>query len=268
MQQQTTQQSQQQRIKIAVNGVAGRMGKAIARAIDDYSDMIIAHAYDSPESSEIAERVCDVGNSKSSTVIAPSTTIKEGNFDVLIDFSTPSSVMNAVQCCLEVGQPLVIGVTGFDDKQKEQLQISAKEIPILISPNMSIGVNLCFKLLEHISRSSWGRKAKINIIETHHKAKKDKPSGTALRMGEIIAKQKGIDLSDLAIESYREGEIMGEHRVFFNSNRERIEIRHEALDRSSFAKGALYAARWLVQTQQKAARIYTMYDVIDDLSIE
>ena len=127
---------------------------------------------------------------------------------------------------------------------------------------MSIGVNLCFDLLARITQTDWGKNAQVEIIETHHRNKKDKPSGTALRMAEIIAEEKGVDLSDITMESYREGEIMGEHKVFFSTNNELIELRHEAMDRSPFANGAVHAAWWIVNTRPKLGRIYTMNDVI------
>ena len=238
------------------------MGKSIAKAMEDYSDMTITHAYDNPDSSAINKKLCEIAYTQLQTVIKPSNIISKGDFDVLIDFSITSAVINAVQSCVETKRPIVIGVTGFDTDQKEKLQTSAKKIPLFMAPNMSMGVNLCYKLLEYITRTSWGKDAQVEIVETHHKEKKDKPSGTALKMGEILAEQRGVDLSDIPIQSYREGKIMGEHRVFFVAEKERVEIRHEAKDRSPFANGAINAARWLVQSKQKAGRIYTMQDII------
>lgn len=251
-----------QHINIAINGAAGRMGRVIARVIEGIETITVAHAYDRPDSSDITKRLCEVTRSQSQIVIEPSNMMSEGQFDVLIDFSTPTSVIDAAQCCRLVKRPMVIGVTGFNDSQKEKLQELAKEIPMLIAPNMSVGVNLCFKLLEQITRTSWGKGAQIDIIETHHENKKDRPSGTALKMGEIIAKEKGGDLDDIPIESYREGEVMGEHRVFFSTAKERIELRHEALDRTPFANGAVYAAQWIVGTRQRPGKVYTMDDAI------
>ncbi len=253
---------EKKQIKVAINGAAGRMGRAISEVIDGRKDMIISHAYDRPGSKAIAKHLCDISGSQSQVIVEASDTIRKGRFDVLIDFSMPSSVIDAVQHCLQVKQPMVIGVTGFSDTQKEKLQAFAEEIPVLMSPNMSIGVNLCFALLARITQTAWGKNAQVEIIETHHRNKKDKPSGTALRMGEIIAEKKGVDLSDIAMESYREGEIMGEHKVFFSTNNERIELRHEAMDRSPFANGAVHAAGWVVNTRPKPGRIYTMNDVI------
>ena len=253
----------EKQIKIAINGAAGRMGKAIARETEGYSGTIIVRAYDRPDSPDIAKRLCDIGNSKSSVTIEPSDTINQGDFDVLIDFSMPSPVMDAARHCIQIKRPMVIGVTGFGNKQKEKLQTLAEEIPILMSPNMSIGVNLCFRLLAQLSQTPWGKEAHAEIIETHHKSKKDKPSGTALRMGEIIAEEKGVDLSDIPIQSHRESDVTGEHRTFFSLNSERVELRHEAMNRSPFANGAIEAARWLVKSEAKPGRIYTMNDVIE-----
>ena len=253
----------EEQIKIAINGAAGRMGKAIVRTMEDYPDLSLVHAYDSPDSPDVAKRLCDISLNQSPVVIESSAKINQGDFDVLIDFSTPSSVMDAAQYCVQIKRSMVVGVTGFSDDQKEKLQMFAKEIPILMSPNMSVGINLCFWLLEQISRTSLGKNARVEIVETHHKNKKDKPSGTALKMGEIIAKEKGVDLKDILIESYRESDVTGEHRVFFSSGRERIEIRHEAIDRSPFANGAIHAAQWLAQTRPAPGKIYTMRDVVE-----
>ena len=256
---------EEEQIKIAINGAAGRMGRVIARVIEEErTDFIITHAYEHANSSAIAKRLCEIARSQSQVSVEPSNTISEGHFDVLIDFSMPSAVLDAAQCCLQAKRPMVIGVTGFNEEQKEKLQTFAKEIPILASPNMSIGVNLCFQLLEQITRTSWAKNANVSIIETHHESKKDKPSGTAIKMGEVIAKEKGVDLGDIPIEAYREGEVMGEHRAFFSTDHERIEVRHEAKDRFPFANGALDAARWLVGTRQKPGKIYTMDDLIEN----
>ncbi len=253
---------EKKQIKVAINGAAGRMGRAISEVMDGREDMIITHAYDRPDSTDITKQLCEISSSQSLVVVEPSNMIGKGCFDVLIDFSTPTPVINAMQHCLKSERPMVIGVTGFNDTQKEELQTSARKIPILISPNMSIGVNLCFDLLARVAQTDWGKNAQVEIAETHHQNKKDKPSGTALRMGEVIAEKKDVDLSDIPMKSYREGEIMGEHKVLFSTNNECIELRHEAMDRSPFANGAVHAAWWIVNTRPKPGRIYTMGDVI------
>ncbi|MBC6413640.1 MAG: 4-hydroxy-tetrahydrodipicolinate reductase [Chromatiales bacterium] len=253
---------EQQPIRIAINGVAGLMGRTIAREMANHAGMTVTHAYDNPTSPAIKKPLCEISKTDIQTIIEPSDTMAAGDFDVLIDFSVTSSVIDAAQSCVDTKRPIVIGVTGFDFEQKEKLQTFAKNIPMLMSPNMSMGANLCYKLLEYVARTAWAKAAQVDIIETHHKEKKDKPSGTALRMRDIIAKHSGAHSDDIPIESYREGLITGEHRVFFSLNRERVEIRHEAMDRSVFANGAIQAARWLVETRQKAGRVYTMQDVI------
>ena len=253
---------EKKQIKVAINGAAGRMGRMISEVIDRRKDMVISHAYDCPDSKDTAKRLCNISSSQSQVIVEPSNRISEGRFDVLVDFSVPASVIDAARHCLQAKRPMVVGVTGFSDIQKEKLQTFAREIPILISPNMSIGVNLCFDLLARVTQTAWGKNAQVEIIETHHQNKKDKPSGTALRMGEIIAEKKDADLSDVLIKSYRQGEIMGEHKVLFSTNNETIELRHEAMDRSPFANGAVHAAWWIVSTQPKPGIIYTMNDVI------
>jgi len=264
------------KINVALNGAGGRMGRAIAEVLDADSAMNITHAYERAGSPHIAKRLSDIADTRSAIAIAASDTMYEGSFDVLIDFSTPDSVMAAAQHCRVSRCPMVIGVTGFSDTQQETLAACAKEIPLLLSPNMSLGVNICFLLLEQIMRTEWGVNAEVDIIETHHKHKKDKPSGTALRMGEIVADEKGHNLKDCAIYdeaarqsaadirfvSHREGERTGEHRVIFNAGKELIELRHEAHDRTPFASGAVYAAQWIVFSRPQPGRIYTMDDAI------
>ena len=253
---------EKKQIKVAINGAAGRMGRIISEVIDRRKDIIITHVYDRPDSNDITKQLSEISSSQSQVILEPSSMISEGRFDVLIDFSTPISVIDAVQHCLQAERPIIIGVTGFNDTQKEELQTSARKIPLLMSPNMSIGVNLCFALLARVAQTAWGKNAQVEIVETHHQNKKDKPSGTALRMGEIIAEKKDVDLSNISMKSYREGEIMGEHKVLFSTNNECIELRHEAMDRSPFANGAVHAAWWIVSTQPRPGRIYTMDDVI------
>jgi 4-hydroxy-tetrahydrodipicolinate reductase len=170
---------------------------------------------------------------------------------------------------------MVIGTTGFDDRQKKALRAAGRAIGIVLSPNMSIGVNLCFKLAE-LSARTLGNDTDIEIIEAHHRMKKDAPSGTAVQFGEIIATTLGRNLKDCAVygrqgitgernrktigfESIRAGDIIGDHTVLFASDGERVEITHKASSRNAFASGAVLAARWLMK-QDKG--IYDMQDVL------
>jgi 4-hydroxy-tetrahydrodipicolinate reductase len=197
------------------------------------------------------------------------------NLDVVIDFTRPDATMEHLAICREYGKRIVIGTTGFTSEQRATIEHSARDIPIVLAPNMSVGVNLCFKLLE-IAAKVIGEQADIEIIEAHHRHKVDAPSGTALRMGEVVAAALGRDLNECAVygrEGYtgererksigfsviRAGDIVGEHTVMFADEGERVEITHKASSRMTFAKGAMRAANWLMD---KAPGIYDMQDVL------
>ncbi|MEQ1583404.1 MAG: 4-hydroxy-tetrahydrodipicolinate reductase, partial [Candidatus Nitrotoga sp.] len=195
--------------------------------------------------------------------------------DVLIDFTRPEGTMHHLGICIKLGVTMVIGTTGFSAQQKAQLGAAAQDIGIVFAPNMSVGVNLTFKLLEMASKVlSHGYD--IEIIEAHHRHKVDAPSGTALGMGEVIAKTLGRDLAKCAVygregvtgerdpstigfATVRGGDIVGDHTVLFAGIGERIEITHKASSRATFALGALRAARFL---QGNAAGMYDMQDVL------
>lgn len=178
--------------------------------------------------------------------------------DVFIDFSTPKASLRHLDLCCQHRLPLVLGVTGFSDAEKAILQKAASIIPIVFSPNMSIGVNVSFKLLEFVATllkplKEMGIDVDVAIQETHHKHKKDAPSGTALRMGQILA------ATDYA--SSRIGEVLGDHTVILALQGERIEINHRCDQRIIFAKGALTAAKWLASIKPKPG-LYDMQDVL------
>jgi 4-hydroxy-tetrahydrodipicolinate reductase len=195
--------------------------------------------------------------------------------DVIIDFTRPESTLNALTICRKHGKRLVIGTTGFTPMQRSEIEQGAHDIPIMLAPNMSVGVNLCLKLLE-ITAKVIGEDSDIEIIEAHHRHKIDAPSGTALRMGEVIAKTLGKDLQESAVYArhghtgaripksigfsvIRAGDIIGEHTVLFAEEGERIEITHKASSRATFAKGAMRAAHWLMN---QPAGLYDMQDAL------
>lgn len=197
------------------------------------------------------------------------------DFDVLIDFTVPEATLAHVAVCSKHGKSMVIGTTGFSDGQKTEIKQAARKIPIVLAPNMSVGVNLCFKLIE-LAAQVLGDTADIEIIEAHHRHKIDAPSGTALRMGEVIAKTLGRDLAKDAVfgregrtgardpkqigfATVRAGDIVGEHTVMFADVGERVEIVHKASSRMTFAKGAVRAAQWLAK---EPAGMYDMQDVL------
>jgi len=196
-------------------------------------------------------------------------------FDVLIDFTRPDASMAFIETCRQAGKKLVIGTTGYTDAQKAQISEAAKDVAIVMAPNMSVGVNLSLKLLE-MTAKVMGDYTDIEVIEAHHRHKVDAPSGTALRMGEVIADALGRDLKDCAIygregntgerdrktigfSTIRAGDIVGEHTVMFADDGERVEITHKATSRMTFANGAVRAAVWLAD---KDSGLYDMQDVL------
>jgi 4-hydroxy-tetrahydrodipicolinate reductase len=198
------------------------------------------------------------------------------NFEVLIDFSRPEASLNALAVCKDAGKAMVIGTTGFTDSELELIGQASKEIPIVFAPNMSVGVNLTLKILE-TSAKVIGPDSSIEIIEAHHRYKVDSPSGTALKMGEVIANALGRDLSECAVygregieeprdmntigfSSIRGGDVVGEHTVAFFMDGERVEITHKASSRMIYANGAVRAANWL---SDKSSGLYSMQDVLE-----
>jgi 4-hydroxy-tetrahydrodipicolinate reductase len=261
-------------IKVAITGAGGRMGRALIEACTQADGMTLAAALDRPGSSSLgldAGELAGVG--RLGVAVQPS---PDGQpFDVMIDFTRPEATREFVSHCRQHGRRLVIGTTGFDEAGLKAIREAAKTIPIVFAPNMSVGVNLCFKLLETAARVL-GDSTDIEIHEAHHRHKVDAPSGTALRMGEVIARTLGRDLKTDGIYSrhgttgerprgaigfsvVRAGDIVGDHTVLFAGGGERVEIRHHAESRKTFATGALRAARWL--TKQPPG-LYDMQDVL------
>jgi len=198
------------------------------------------------------------------------------DFDVLIDFTHPNVTLQNLALCRKARKAMVIGTTGFTAEQKLTLLEASKEIPIVFAANFSVGVNLCLKLLDTAARVL-GDEVDIEIIEAHHRHKVDAPSGTALRMGEVVAQALGRDLEEVAVygregqtgardrqtigfATVRAGDVVGDHTVLFASEGERVEITHKASSRMTFAKGAVRAALWL---KDKQPALYDMQDVLE-----
>lgn len=263
-------------LKIAVTGAGGRMGRTIIEAIQDTEDCQFTAAFERMDSSLIgadAGELAGLGN-----LGVPVTGDIDGaidSFDLMIDFTTVDSTLDHIETCKEHDKKIIIGTTGFSPDQKAIIQQAAEQIAVVFAPNMSVGVNLSLKLLE-MAASVLGDDVDIEVIEAHHRHKVDAPSGTALRMGEVIAKTLGRKLEDCAVygrqgitgardpktigfETIRAGDIVGEHTVMFAGIGERIEITHKASSRMTFAKGALRAARWLAD---KDKGLFDMQDVL------
>lgn len=261
-------------LRIAVTGAAGRMGRAIIAATHEDNASSLAAAILRPGNADVG---CDAGQLAGIGDIGlpVSENLAHAEFDLLIDFTSVESTLAHLDYCVEQNKRIVIGTTGFDQSQLNSIQQAAAKIPVVLAPNTSIGVNLCFSLLRKAARVL-GDQADIEIIESHHRNKIDAPSGTALRMGEVVASTLNRDLSQCAVygregqgevrnqqtigfSTIRAGDIVGEHTVLFATEGERVEISHKASNRSIYANGALRAAQWL---SQQASGLYDMEDVL------
>ncbi|HEX5054875.1 MAG TPA: 4-hydroxy-tetrahydrodipicolinate reductase [Gammaproteobacteria bacterium] len=263
-------------VRIAINGAAGRMGRALIEACMNYPGLTLGAAFDLPESGKIGMDAGTVaGLGECGIRIGSSLQQSIDAFDVLIDFTRPEPSLVSLEICRAGGKKMVIGTTGFSEKQKQQIQQASSSIGVVFAPNMSVGVNLCLKLLE-LTAKVLGDEVDIEITEAHHRHKVDAPSGTALRMGEVIADALGRKLSEHAVygregntgersrktigfQTIRAGDIIGEHTVMFADIGERIEISHKASSRMTFAKGAMRAAAWVAS---KSKGLYDMQDVL------
>ena len=262
--------------RVGICGAGGRMGKTILEVCRETKGVKIAAAIEQRGSPMIGKDAGEqAGIGKLGVAIVDDIARVADKFDVLIDFTLAASVPDNIRKCRAAGKNMVIGTTGLSDKQKEVIKQASKEIAIVFAPNMSIGVNLCFKLLE-MAANVIGEDADIEIIEAHHREKKDAPSGTSLRMGEVIANTLGRDLKKCAIygregitgardkktigfETIRAGDIVGEHTVMFATSGERVEISHKATSRKTFASGAMRAAQWVAT---KKTGLFDMQDVL------
>ena len=263
-------------MRVAVVGAAGRMGKNLIEAVGMTKGLELTAATEHPDSSLIGADAGEVaGVGKLGVTIAADLGAVVNDFDVVIDFTGLAPTLNHLSICREHGKKIVIGTTGFDDAQKAQIADASKDIGVVFAPNMSVGVNLCFKLLDMAARVM-GDDCDIEIIEAHHRHKLDAPSGTAVRMGEVVADALGRDLAKVAVygregqtgereretigfETIRAGDVVGEHTVWFATEGERVEITHKASSRMTFAKGAARAAAWL---ESKDAGLFDMQDVL------
>lgn len=241
-------------INVALSGSNGRMGKSIIKAINSNPEFNLEF--------NIAVQLTKTNNN----LLAALTNTKK-NIDVLIDFSTTASCLEYLEICQQLKIPMVIGTTGFTAQQKEKIANIAEHIPVLLAPNMSVGANICNYLLACISKLSAKNgqfDSKIIIKEVHHKHKLDAPSGTAVKMAEIIKKNFAIleDNHSIQFISKRIGNVKGRHQVKFANKFEEIIINHNVKNRSVFANGALLAAKWLVN-KDKPYKLYSLLDVMN-----
>ena len=262
--------------RIAIAGAAGRMGRALVQAVVADGDLALGAALERPGMPLVGQdagELAGVGGLQVLVEDSPAGALEQ--FDVLIDFTLPSATLEAVAICRGAGKSMVIGTTGFDAQGHKAIRAAAGEIPILMAPNMSLGVNLLFRLIEQAARAL-GDDFDVEIIEAHHRHKIDAPSGTALHMGRILADALGRDLAQAAVyarqgetgarrrgaigfATVRAGDLVGEHTALFAGTGERLEITHRAASRANFAQGALRAAKFL---EGRPAGLYDMQDVL------
>lgn len=263
-------------IRVAIAGAGGRMGRALIKVVAEAEGLGVVLATERPDSTLLGLDAGELaGIGPIGTLIRADLENALDLFDVLIDFTSPASSLRNLELCRSAGRRLVIGTTGFDEAGRTAMESAAVQIGIVLAPNMSVGVNLCFKLLD-ITARVLGDDVDIEVIEAHHRHKVDAPSGTALRMGEIISQALGRDLEKVAVygrqgrtgprerdtigfETIRAGDVVGEHSVWFAAEGERVEIAHKASSRLTFAQGAVRAVRWIVRHDRG---LFDMQDVL------
>ena len=263
-------------IKATVSGAAGRMGRAIIGAMHTADGISLIGALERkghPALGQDAGRLAGKDDLGIPLVSEIAPLLKEA--DVLIDFTAPDAALQSVEACAKADTPAVVGTTGLSSDQVTSMTLFSRTIPVVLAPNMSVGVNLLFKLAETAARSL-GDGYDVEIIEAHHRLKKDAPSGTAMRLAEVVAGALGRDLDqtacysrrgiigergkdEIGIQTIRAGDIVGEHTLILAGSGERLELTHRAHNRDNFALGAIRAARWVVN---QPAGLYTMADVL------
>ena len=267
------------RLRVAVTGASGRMGRALIDAIGAHSDLVLAGALDAPGSPALGEPALAAAHDTSAVIVTADLRAGLADAQVLIDFTRPEGTLAHAALCRELGIKMVIGTTGFSEAQKAAIAEHARHIAIVMAPNMSVGVNVVLKLLETAARTL-DDGFDVEIVEAHHRHKIDAPSGTALKMGEVVARASGRDLERCAVyardglsspdggerdpraigfSSVRGGDIVGDHTVLFAGNGERIEITHRASSRATYAEGSLRAARFVAG---RTNGLYGMDDVL------
>lgn len=262
--------------RIAVMGAAGRMGKVLIEAVHQTAGVSLGAAIVPPSSSLVGADAGELaGVGKLGVMLKSSLAAAADDFDVLIDFTNPDLTIANLAECVRLNKAMVIGTTGLSSQQLQSLADQALHCPVVFAPNMSVGINLLLDIL-HRAASVLQDGYDVEIIETHHRHKVDAPSGTALRLGEVVADAMGRNLGECAVygrqgitgprpaheigfETIRAGDVVGDHTVLFASEGERIEITHKASSRMTFAKGAVRACVWL---KGLPPGLYDMQDVL------
>ena len=263
-------------LQIAISGVSGRMGRALLEAVAADADCTLSAAIDRPGSPLVGQDAGAAWGAASGVRVTDLPAAALGGAHALIDFTRPEATFGYLEACIAAGVPLVIGTTGFDEAGRARIAEAGRRIPIVFAPNMSVGVNLLMKLAELAARVLEDG-YDIEIVEAHHRHKVDAPSGTALGLGQAVARALNRDLASCAVygregvtgerdpktigfATVRGGDIVGDHTLLFAGVGERVELTHKASSRATFAQGALRAAKWL---QGRAPGLYDMRDVLN-----
>jgi 4-hydroxy-tetrahydrodipicolinate reductase len=262
-------------VRIAIAGASGRMGRMLIEATLKASDAVLVAAFERPESAFVGKDAGDLVGTSCGVVITSDVAEGLSRADCLIDFTRPEGTLEHLALARAAGCGMVIGTTGFSADGKAEIAAAAQDIPVVFAPNMAVGVNAVFKLLDVAARIL-NEGYDVEIIEAHHRLKVDAPSGTALRMGEVVAEALGRDLESCAVygregvtgerdgqtigfATVRGGDIVGDHTVLFAGIGERIEITHKSGSRMPYASGSLRAARFLAG---RKAGLFDMQDVL------
>ncbi|MDR4471783.1 MAG: 4-hydroxy-tetrahydrodipicolinate reductase [Nitrospira sp.] len=263
-------------IKVVVTGAAGRMGSRLVSLVKDSAFLTLAGAVESQGHHALGEdsgEVAGCGHIGVPIVEDLSSLMERG--EVVVDFTTPAATLGHLRIVAQHRRSIVVGTTGFSATELDELRSVSKQIPCVFSPNMSVGVNVIYKVIAEMAKTL-GEDYDIEVIEAHHRLKKDAPSGTALKMAEVLARAVNRDLGqvgvysrkgligerkkgEIGIQTIRAGDIVGDHTVMFGTMGERIEVTHRASSRDTFARGALRAARWVVK---QPPGLYDMHDVL------
>ena len=261
--------------KVAIAGASGRMGQILVDAVRASDDCVLIGALDLAGSPAVGQDAGAATGAAMGVLITDDMRQGLSGIDVLIDFTRPEGTLQHLRVCRELGVAAVVGTTGFSDTEKAEIAEIAQSIPIVMAPNMSVGVNVTLKLLE-LAAKALSTGYDIEIVEAHHRHKVDAPSGTALKMGEVIAHALGRDLKDCAVyaregvtgerdpssigfATIRGGDIVGDHTVLFAGIGERIEISHKSSSRATYAQGSLRAVRFLAGHK---CGLFDMFDVL------
>ena len=265
-------------INVIVAGAAGRMGSRLVTLIKDSTTLTLAGAIEEKGHPAVGGDAGETaGCGRAGILITDNLAALLDKGEVIIEFSSPEATLHHLRAAAKYQRAMVIGTTGFTVPQLEEVKSLACQVPCVLSPNMSVGINLIYKVIGEMAKTL-GEDYDIEVIEAHHRLKKDAPSGTALKIAEVLAKAVSRDLDqvgvyarkgligerkkgEIGIQTVRAGDIVGDHTILFGGMGERIEVTHRASSRDTFAGGALRAARWVVQQQPG------LYDMLDVLSL-